>query len=124
LGTNLLTISAAGANGGASSPLTTDDAEAIRSVSCVAGVAPEPQTQATVGADGETTTTSIIGTTADYAAVRAFDVWQGTFLTDTAVDEDLRVAVIGSTTADDLKLDADSIGSEITIGGLPFRLIG
>jgi putative ABC transport system permease protein len=90
----------------------------------VAGVAPESQTQATVGADGETTTTSIIGTTADYAAVRAFDVWQGTFLTDTAVDEDLRVAVIGSTTADDLKLDADSIGSEITIGGLPFRLIG
>ena len=124
LGTNLLTITAAGANGGASSTLTTDDADAIRSIDGVAGVAPESQTQAVVGANGETTTGSIIGTTADYAAVRAYDIWQGTFLTDTADEQDLRVAVLGSTTADDLKLDASSIGSEITIGGLPFRLIG
>ena len=124
LGTNLLTISAAGANGGASSTLTSEDAAAIRAIDGVAGVAPESQTQAVVGADGETTTTSIIGTTADYASVRAYDVWQGSFLTDTSVEQDLRVAVLGATTADDLKLDASSIGSEITIGGLPFRLIG
>ena len=124
LGTNLLTISAAGANGGASSTLTTADADAIRDVPGVAGVAPESQTQAVVGADGETTTTSIVGTTADYADVRAYDVWQGSFLTDTAVERDLRVAVLGSTTADDLGLDAASIGTQITIGGLPFQLIG
>ena len=124
LGTNLLTISAAGANGGASSTLTSEDATAIRAIDGVAGVAPESQTQAVVGADGETTTTSIIGTTADYASVRAYDVWQGSFLTDTSVEQDLRVAVLGATTADDLKLDASSIGSQITIGGLPFRLIG
>src|SRR3954468_19617965 len=105
LGTNLLTISAAGANGGASSTLTGEDAEALKRISGLAGIAPESQTQATVAADGETTTTSIIGTTADYANVRAFDVWQGTFLTDAAVDEDLRVAVLGATTATDLKLD-------------------
>jgi putative ABC transport system permease protein len=124
LGTNLLTITAAGANGGASSTLTTEDADAIRSIDGVAGVAPESQTQAVVGANGETTTTSIVGTTADYASVRAYDVWQGTFLTDTADEQDLRVAVLGATTADDLGLDAGSIGSEISIGGLPFRLIG
>jgi putative ABC transport system permease protein len=124
LGTNLLTISAAGANGGASSTLTTADADAIRDVPGVAGVAPESQTQAVVGADGETTTTSVVGTTADYVDVRAYDVWQGSFLTDTAVERDLRVAVLGSTTADDLGLDASSIGSQITIGGLPFQLIG
>ena len=124
LGTNLLTISAAGANGGASSTLTTADAVALRAIDGVAGVAPESQTQAVVGANGETTTTSIIGTSADYATVRAYDLWQGTFLTDTAVEQDLRVAVLGATTADDLGLDSTSIGSEITIGGLPFRLIG
>ena len=124
LGTNLLTISAAGANGGASSTLTNEDAEAIRAIDGVAGVAPESQTQAVVGANGETSTTSIIGTTADYASVRAYDVWQGSFLTDTSVEQGLRVAVLGATTADDLKLDASSIGSQITIGGLPFQLIG
>ena len=124
LGTNLLTISAAGANGGASSTLTNEDAEAIRAIDGVAGVAPESQTQAVVGANGETSTTSIIGTTADYASVRAYDVWQGSFLSDTSVEQGLRVAVLGATTADDLKLDASSIGSQITIGGLPFKLIG
>ena len=125
LGTNLLTISAAGANGGASSTLTLADVTALRAIDGIAGIAPESQTQAVVGADGETTTTtSVIGTTADYAAVRAFDVWQGTFLTDTAVERDLRVAVLGATTAGDLGLDETSIGSDITIGGLPFRLLG
>jgi len=124
LGTNLLTISAAGANGGASSTLTHEDVDALRSIAGIAGIAPESSTQATVGADGETTTTSIIGTTADYAAVRAFNVWQGTFFTDTAVEQNLRVAVLGATTADDLGLDETSIGREISIGGLPFRLVG
>ncbi len=124
LGTNLLTVSAAGANGGASSTLTLDDVEALRGIDGVAGIAPESSTQATVGADGETTTTSIIGTTADYADVRAYDVWQGTFLTDTAVEHNLRTAVLGATTASDLGLDETSIGSEISIGGLPFQLVG
>ena len=65
-----------------------------------------------------------MGTTADYATVRAYDIWQGSFLSDTAVDRELRVAVLGATTADDLGLDASSIGTDITIGGLPFRLVG
>jgi putative ABC transport system permease protein len=124
LGTNLLTISAAGAAGGAESTLTLGDAEALAGLDGIAGVAPESEAQAVVAADGETTTTSIIGTTADYAAVRAFDMWQGTFLTDVAVERNLRVAVLGATTADDLGLDESSLGTEITIGGLPFKLIG
>ena len=124
LGTNLLTISAAGANGGASSTLTLDDAEAIRALDTVAAVAPETQTQATVAAGGESTTTSIVGTTADYPQVRAYEVWQGTGLTDTMVEQGLRVAVLGATTADDLGLDATAIGTDVSIGGLPFRVVG
>ncbi len=124
LGTNLLTINTAGANGGASSTLTLGDSEAIRGVAGVAGVAPETQTQETVAAGTTTTDTSIIGTTADYAAVRAYDVWQGTFLTESAVESGLRVAVLGATTADTLGLDGSAIGTDITIAGLPFRVIG
>ena len=40
------------------------------------------------------------------------------------MDNDLRVAVIGATTADNLSLTDSSIGSTIYIGGLPFELIG
>jgi putative ABC transport system permease protein len=124
LGTNLLTISPAGANGGASSTLTEGDADAIRALTGVTAVAPETATQALVIAGRQNTTTSIVGTTADYAAVRAYDVWQGSFLTDPAVAQDLRVAVLGSTTASDLGLDQTALGTEISIGGIPFRLIG
>ena len=124
LGTNLLTISPARANGGAASTLTLEDTAALAKIPGIAGIAPESQTQATVGADGETTTTSIVGTTADYVTVRAFDVWQGTFLTDTQVERKLRVAVLGATTATDLGIDESAIGTDITIGGLPFRLVG
>jgi putative ABC transport system permease protein len=124
LGTNLLTISAAGAAGGASSTLTIDDADAIRELDGIAGVAPESQTQATVTAGDETTTTSIVGTTEEYLDVRAHEVWQGTFLTDTMVEHGLRVAVLGATTADDLGLDADAVGTDVMIAGLPFRVVG
>ena len=56
--------------------------------------------------------------------VRAYDVWQGTFLTDATAGNDLRVAVLGATTAADLGLGASDVGTQITVGGLPFRVIG
>jgi len=40
------------------------------------------------------------------------------------VDHGLRVAVLGKTTADDLKLSASDIGSQIRIGGIDFTLAG
>jgi putative ABC transport system permease protein len=66
----------------------------------------------------------VIGTSAAYATVRAYDVWQGTFLTEAAVASGLRVAVLGATTASDLGLDATAVGSTVSVGGLPFRVIG
>jgi putative ABC transport system permease protein len=90
----------------------------------VAAVAPELQTSATVTYGTQSDTTSVIGTNADYARVRAYDVWQGSFLTDTAVASGLRVAVLGATTASTLGLDQTSIGSSVSINGLPFRVIG
>jgi putative ABC transport system permease protein len=121
LGTNLLTVSP---TGGADSSLTLEDAAAIGSVDGVAAVAPELQTSKTIAFGTKTSTTSVVGTSADYALVRAYDVWQGSFLTGATVERGLRVAVLGATAASDLGLDATSIGSTITIGGLPFEVIG
>ena len=122
LGTNLLTISPNGAT--STHPLTIEDSDAIARVDGVAAVAPEVQTSATAAVGTKNETTSVIGTSADYARVRAYDVWQGTFLTDAAVASGLRVAVLGATTATNLGLDASSIGTDVSIGGLPFRVIG
>ena len=124
LGTNLLTIIPTSQESDGSTSLTLDDAAAIANLTTVAGVAPEVTTNLTVSAGGESTDPTIVGTTADYATVRAFSVWQGTFLTDVSVDRALRVAVLGATTAEDLGLDAEDLGTEISIAGIPFQLIG
>jgi len=123
LGTNLLTISPVSRSSTAK-PLTLEDAAAVAKVDGVAAVAPELQTSTSVVFGTKSTTTSIVGTSADYARVRAYDVWQGSFLTPASVESGLRVAVLGATTASDLGLDASSIGSTVSIGGLPFEVIG
>jgi putative ABC transport system permease protein len=124
LGTNLLTISPSGSSASGESSLTLGDAEAIGKLASVGGVAPEATTNATIKAGLKDATTSVVGTSADYASVRAFDVWQGTFLTTPSVERDLRVVVLGATAATNLGLDATSLGSAITIDGLPFEVIG
>ena len=131
LGTNLLTVNPGsstqgftrGAAGTATS-LTADDANAIAALNGVAAVEPEISSQQLVAAGSLNSTTSIVGTTADYATVRAFTIWQGSFLTPATVDAGVRVAVLGATTADDLGLGANAIGTQVTIGGLPFQVVG
>ncbi len=131
LGTNLLTVQPGSATSGfvrlgagSATTLTLDDAAAIAELADIAAVAPEVSTQAVVVAGDENTTTTISGTTPDYLAVRTFSVWQGSFLTDVAVAEELRVAVLGATTAEDLGLEEDALGTDILVGGIPFRVVG
>ena len=131
LGTNLLTITPGATRTGAtrgaagsSTTLTVDDAAAVGQIENVAAVAPELSSQQLVVAGDLNTTTTIVGTTAAYATIRNYELWQGSFLTDAAVDGSLRVAVLGATTADDLGLGASAIGTQLTIGGLPFQVIG
>jgi len=69
-------------------------------------------------------TTRVIGTTPGYLSVFAYEMWVGSFLNAASVDHNLRMAVIGATTADNLGLTESSIGSTILVGGLPFQLVG
>jgi putative ABC transport system permease protein len=131
LGTNLLTVNAGStSNGitrtslGSATTLTLDDASAISQLSGVQAVEPELSTSKLVIAGTLNETATVIGTTPGYPTVRAYTMWVGTFLNQASVDSALRVAVIGATTADNLGLDGSSIGSTISIGGLPFDLVG
>ncbi len=131
LGTNLLTVNAGASTSGgtrglsgSATTLTLDDATALSKLTGVAGVAPELSTSKLVLAGEENTTTTVVGTTADYLLVRAYEIWQGSGLTTPSVENALRVCVLGSTTADDLGLDQTAIGTDIMIGGLPFRIVG
>jgi putative ABC transport system permease protein len=131
LGTNLLTVNPGSSvfgvtrqAAGSATTLTLGDAEAIARIDGVAAVSPERATQRIVVAGDQNTTTSIVGTTEAYADVRSETLWQGRFLTGPAVDRSLRMAVLGASTADTLGLGEGDIGSEISIGGIPFRVAG
>jgi putative ABC transport system permease protein len=131
LGTNLLTVNAGSVtsgftrgSAGSATTLTLDDATAISQLAGVQAVEPELSTSKLVIAGTLNETPNVIGTTPGYPTVRAYSMWVGTFLNQASIDNNLRVAVIGATTADNLGLDASSIGSTIYIGGLPFDLIG
>ncbi|MBI3748007.1 MAG: ABC transporter permease [Chloroflexi bacterium] len=124
LGTNLLTVSPTGRGGTTSTNLTLDDATAIGRLASIAAVAPEISTTQTIKTGTESESVTVVGTTNAYASVRAYEVWQGTFLTGVSVEQKLRVVALGATTATNLGLDAADIGKQVTIGGLPFQVIG
>jgi putative ABC transport system permease protein len=124
LGTNLLTISPTGRSASSAS-LTIGDATAIAGLGGLAAVAPEIETQGAVATSAtNTTTTSIVGTSAQYAQVRAYDVWQGTFLSQIDVDRSLRTVVLGSSVASNLGLGAEAVGTTVQVEGIPFQVVG
>jgi putative ABC transport system permease protein len=131
LGTNLITVSpgfsqtgATRGQVGSATTLTLDDANALTTLEGVQAVAPELTTNKLIVAGSQNETARLVGTTPAYISVFAYEMWVGSFLNEASVDHNLRVAVIGATTADNLGLTDASLGSTINIGGLPFELIG
>jgi putative ABC transport system permease protein len=131
LGTNLLTVNAGSTFTGATrggfgsaTTLTLQDASAISQLDGVQAIAPELSSNRLVIFGSLNETVSVIGTTPGYLTVRAYTMWVGSFLNEASIDHSLRVAVIGSTTADNLGITEQYVGSTIYIGGLPFQLIG
>ncbi len=131
LGTNLLSVTPGATTTGATrgafgsaTTLTIEDATAMTALPDVAGVAPELSSSHLVVAGTQNETTTVIGTTPAYPLVFAYQMWQGSFLTQASVDHSLRVAVLGNTTATNLGLGPSSIGSTVYISGLPFQVVG
>jgi putative ABC transport system permease protein len=133
LGANTLTImpgtvSASGVRMGmmgTQSTLTVEDAEAIkREAPAVVAVAPIVRTNAQVVYGGTNWATQIQGVTADFTIVRAWPVASGAFIADSDVRGGAKVAVLGSSVAEQLFGDADPIGATIRVRDMPFKVIG
>ncbi len=133
IGSNLIIVRpgaqrSAGVSGGAGSntTLTIEDADAIKAeIQNVGAVAPEDSKRAQVTAKGTNTNTQIIGTVPDYATVRTIAMEAGTFVTAQAVKSSAKVAVLGSTTRDDLfGAGVNPVGQIIRIKNVDFDVIG
>ena len=135
LGTNLLIItpgsatSSGGVNGplGSATTLTTTDAGALASRQAapdIAVVAPVSMTVQTLTAGSANWTTSVVGTTPGWLAVRARTMAEGRFLTAADERDVAGVTVLGPTTAKKLFGNSDPLGQTVNVNGLPLEVVG
>ncbi len=136
VGTNLLFVVSGNLGAGRPSarptsglPLTLRDAEAIAdplNVPDVVKVAPEAMGSLDVSYGKTTLRLSISGVTATYDSVRNYVVEYGSFISDDDVAARARVAVLGSSVADRLLVQAGiyPIGATIEVNKIPFKVIG
>jgi putative ABC transport system permease protein len=131
LGTNLLfvfTNAPPGAGLGDVKIITMDDAEAVANpllAPSVLEIAPQYDVTSTVIAGRNDSLLTVSGVTASYQAVRDWYPQYGRFIEETDSVTSGRVAVLGTTTAEDLfGAGVDPLDQAIRINGLPFRVIG
>ena len=128
LGSNLLLIVPGQVNFGAAptvSRLRLDDADAIARL---AGgrdrVAATTTSGETVRAGSKSTFTTVNGVLETTPKVFVRSLARGTYLSRSDVDTGRRVAVLGAGVARDLFGERDPVGSQITIAGVRFRVVG
>lgn len=110
---------------GSSQTLTSEDAEAVKTLPNVAAVAPELSRRYQVTARGKNTNTQIVGTGPGYLQVRNVAMDLGSFFSESQVTSRAKVAVLGPTTRDDLfGIDSMPIGQSIRVNGVDFTVIG
>ncbi len=132
LGANLVVITpgavtTGGVNLGSGSRTTLKlgDVTAIAAnVPDIGGVAPYSQTNAQVVAGGTNWSTVIGGTTPDYVSVESWSIAQGSFFSQDDVARVAKVAVLGSTVAQNLFPAGGALGSTVVIKSVPFQVVG
>ena len=131
LGSNFIMIfPGASTQGGArvftgQSTLTVEDAAAIRAEApSVAYVSPGVRTGGQLVAGDANWSSQIYGVDVDWPFIRAWNVEQGLFFTESEVRAGSKVAVLGKTVADNLFADGGGVGEIVRIKNVPFRVIG
>ncbi len=130
LGSNLVFVQQNFSRGGPGQQqtggLVYDDATAIeQNVEGVAAVVVQQNTTENVRAGDVTLEDiSVIGTTPGYLTVRDLGVSDGRYLTQTDVDREQKVAVLGFTLAQKLFGSTDPVGQYVTVGTTKFSVAG
>jgi putative ABC transport system permease protein len=132
LGTNMIVITPGSSQQGGVSQgagtfnrLSLDDAEKLkREGGQLSGVTPVIFTRAqAIGGQGNWRTI-INGVATDWQTIRDWQLKSGTFFSETDVRSMRKVAVLGSTVANNLFLGADPVGQQVQLRGVPFTVIG
>ncbi|HMQ36959.1 MAG TPA: ABC transporter permease [Micropruina sp.] len=113
--------------GGAVSTLTTQDAAMLADPAIapdIAAVAPVSTTSGSLQSSSTTWTSTVVGTVPAWQQVRAREIGSGRFFSAAELDGAQSVAVIGTTTAEELFANASPIGQTVSVNGQSFTVIG
>lgn len=132
LGSNMLIVSPGSANArgprsaaGSSITLKYSDAQAIKeSIRNIDYVSPTVSSSYQVVNGNQNWNTSVQGVTPEYMAIRSLTVGSGSFITAQDMASRNRVAVIGSTVAENLFGEVSPTGKNIRINNMPYKVIG
>lgn len=132
LGSNMLIVTpgAASSQGvrsasGTSITLVSDDAEAIKkTMPGIDYVTPLVSKQYQIIAGNQNWTTTVQGVTPEYMAIRSLTVGSGSFISERDLNARNRVAVIGSTVAENLFGTMNPTGQNVRINNTPYQIIG
>jgi putative ABC transport system permease protein len=130
LGSNLVFVQASFTRGGPgqmpTGGLVFDDAAAIQEgVNGVVSVVVEQYSAETVKANNITLEdVEILGTTTGFPSVRDMEIRDGRYLTDSDIERKSKVAVLGSSMAEEFFGESDPIGQYLTVGTTKLVVIG
>jgi len=120
LGTNLITINTFGTE----LSLSEEKIDKLGELNGVKALSPVVSGRVTVKIDKTSSQTTLTGTNADYETVRNTKVSNGRFLTDLDLEYRQKIAVIGSTTAENLFGTENPVGQYIHLDGNTFKVVG
>ena len=132
IGANLITVFAgtrnefapSGAGGGATAPLTYEEALQLRGLPGVAAVAPQVQSREPVKYQSKQENVQVVGVVPDYTIVHPDQLDHGRFISASDVNGKTRVAVVGSQVVTDLFGGLDPVGKSIKINNILFQVVG
>jgi len=132
LGSNMLIVSPGSANArgprsaaGSNITLKYSDAQAIRErIKNIDYVSPTVSSSYQIVNGNQNWNTSVQGVTPEYMAIRSLTVGSGSFITAQDMASRNRVAVVGSTVAENLFGDVNPTGKNIRINNMPYKVIG
>lgn len=104
--------------------LTISDAQAVAELPSIEATAPVISGIAQLSYSANNWSTSITGVTPDYFSVSNWELADGSIFADADLRSAIRVAVLGSVTAENLFGNEDPIGKTFRISNKPFLVVG
>ncbi|MBZ9688898.1 ABC transporter permease [Clostridium estertheticum] len=124
LGSNLININITGR--GSNRNVTYAELKKFQSdnSTIISDIAPQASSNGTVKSGNLSRSTSVLGTSPEYANINSTTVQEGRFLIQLDIDYNQKIAVIGTAVANDIFKGQSPIGKTMKISGQQFKVVG